>query len=186
MLLLAIILILIFGGLALGYFTKEEGAESFGFGAMLTGVVLFVLYFLVAVVWTGIQYHNASNIENSKYVVEELERQRDVYAAVLEDALTTDEYAQLLDAQTPDEIQWLKQDNDITAFMLGRADRVVSLNSRLYAERNDLLDRARSVCNFRANPIIPQLPFFRPDCKLGELEDVFISADLPVKEDAAR
>lgn len=130
-------------------------------------------FMIWAAVATGIAYDQAADIRNSQYVIEQLEDQRDQLAVVFNDVLSNDDYIQLIEAATPEDIKFLSTRPDVSAFLIQRADRIVAINARVYAEQNRLLRQARLVCNFNDNPIVPKFPFIGPDCTLGTLQESF-------------
>lgn len=176
---LLIILALLIGGAIVVHKNGLHRKTSYGSVHLSRGVyawiwagILAFVYFLASSITAGVFYYKAANVENSVYVVEELQRQRDGIAATFDDILANDQYVQLIEAATPEDIQFLRTNPQVSDFLLGRADRIVSINRRLFAERRTILDQSKSVCNFKSNPLIPQIPFLAPDCKLGELQDI--------------
>lgn len=132
-----------------------------------------VLLFLVSIIWTGIVHASAADIRNSQYVVEARTAQRDELLEAFDDVLDSDEFVQLMEAATPEDLLFLRSNPEVTGFLLGRADRIVEVNKTLYEEQNDLLGKARSVCNQTQNPFVPLMPFMKPKCSLGTLEESF-------------
>ncbi len=135
-------------------------------------VVVVVVWFLAMI--PGIFVNaattgEANNAKNSMFVIENLTDQRDDLLKILQDNLTNDDFVQLIDAANPDQILFLRQDPDVDAYLLGRADRLVNVNAALFAEQRKILGAARGVCNTVQNPFIPQLPFGRAECNLDTL-----------------
>lgn len=185
MILFAILVILIGAAIALGFRFSNAPNGSYSGDApsdrtlwwVWSISILFVPYFIVSIIWAGNQYANAADITNSQYVIEQLDQQRNELAAALKENLTSEDFARLMESATPEDLAFLKNNPQVSDFMLGRADRIVGINSRLYAEQNKLLDKARGVCNYTDNPLIPKFPFLGPDCSLGTLKDSFKTPD---------
>ena len=133
---------------------------------------LVIVWLVVAVIATGSVIFMNSKVNNSSYVVAELTMQRNALAGEFEEILDSSEYAELIAAAHPDDIKFLRTNPEVTGFLLGRADRIVSINEQLFAERNELLEEARSACNVINNPMIPQFPFMA-ECKLDSLENLW-------------
>lgn len=140
---------------------------------LIFAIVPSIAYVVVSVICAGIAYDKSADISNSRYVIEQLAAQRDDMSALFEDTLTNEDFIRLMEASTPDDIKFLATRPQVTQFLLGKADRLVDVNARLFAEQNQLLDKARSVCNYTDNPLVPKLPFIGPDCALGSLEESF-------------
>lgn len=181
MILFAILILLIGAAIAAGF--KFSAAPNRAYSGdtwsdrtlwwVWTIGLLTVPYFVISIIWAGTQYANASNITNSQYVIEQLEQQRAELGQALKDNLSSDDFIRMMEAATPEDLAFLKNNPQVSDFMLGRADRIVGINSRLYVEQNKLLDQARGVCNYTDNPLIPKIPFIGPDCTLGTLKDSY-------------
>ncbi len=131
--------------------------------------IFSVFYFLVAAITEAVNYHSQSNIKNSMYVLEELTVQRDELLDILQDSLAEEDFIQLMNAAVPDDVLFLRQSPGVSEFLLGRADRLVAVNSSLYKERNGLLSQSRGLCNTVQNPLIPALPFTDQKCDMGRV-----------------
>lgn len=149
------------------------------------GILITVgVWFVISLVPTAGYIYSANNVQNSQYVIEAKTAQRDALMAEVEDKLSNEDYVQLINAAHPDDIKSLRTRPEVTGYLLGRFDRIVSLNGQLFKEQNELLAQARGVCNFVGNVLIPQIPGIRPECKLGTLQETFLDAQkLPEEEE---
>lgn len=129
------------------------------------GAVLIVFMIPCAII-NGNLTAKANDAKNSHAVVVELTAQRDEILNLFQGVVENEDYVELMNAAVPDDILFLRQDPEVSEFLLGRADRLVDINARLFKERRRLLDISRSVCNIVDNPFVPQLPFLRPDCNI--------------------
>lgn len=134
---------------------------------------LTALALIPFIITAGVFIDKSADIRNSEYVVAQLVDQRDALAEVFEDVLDNEEFIRLTEASTPEDLLFLKRNSEVTEYMLGKADRLVAINSTLFAERNRLMNQSRSVCNYGDNPLAPKLPFLTPDCRLDELEELY-------------
>ena len=74
-----------------------------------------------------------------------------------------------MNASVPEDVLFLRNNPEVTGFLLGRADRIVEINAQLFEKRNALLESSKSVCNTVNNSLIPMIPFMGPDCNLGDV-----------------
>lgn len=135
-----------------------------------------LVWFIASIINTGVVYHHDTNVQNSQYVVEARIEQRNELLTAFDEVLNQDEFIQLMEASVPEDILFLKTNPQVSGFLLGRADRIVSINRELYIVQNQLLDISRGVCNSSQNPLVPKIPFIHPDCRLGELQEIFVTA----------
>lgn len=93
-------------------------------------------------------------------------------AAQFEELLTADEFTQLMEASIPEDLKFLATRPEVSNFLLARADRIVGVNARLFAERNEILEDSRNICNVSNNPFVPKMPFVFPECSLGDILEI--------------
>lgn len=134
--------------------------------------ILFVFWLIVSVPITAVQINESNNVSNSTFYVQELTAQRNALLAEFDDVLDNQDFVQLMNAAVPEDVKFLKNDPKVTDFLLGRADRIVEVNTTLFAARNKILEQSKSVCNYVQNPMIPMVPFMVPDCDLNIVLEV--------------
>lgn len=122
-----------------------------------------------AAITTGILINEANNVENSFYTIEELSFQRDALLNEFDEVLDNEDFVQLMNAAVPEDVKFLKNNPEVTGFLLGRADRIVAVNTTLFEARNTILNKAKGVCSSVNNPFVPIIPLMLPECKLGDI-----------------
>jgi hypothetical protein len=145
-----------------------------GFSDHLSGWFIGWCFFAAAFVIAGTAVtasfkYKANDVENSYFYLQEATAQRDAIILEFDDILSNEDYIQLMNAAIPADVAFLKNNPEVTGFLLGRADRIVEINSRLFSIRNEILADAKEVCNVVQSPLIPQLPIYTPECRLGDI-----------------
>ena len=150
----------------------EYRNTKYTFGPLIGCSIVMATLLAVGLFISAAVTYSANNVENSYYTLIELDEQRTAILSEFEDVLSDDGYVQLMHAAVPEDVKFLKHQDGVTTFMLGRADRIVEINQRYFAERNSILDEAKDVCNIVNNGFIPKFPILNPDCRLGEVLDL--------------
>ena len=154
-------------------FSRKEKRYDFFPLKFVTG--LFAFFLLACLCVTATMVYKTNNVENSYYYLQELDAQREAILAEFDDVLDDNGYIQLMNAAVPEDVKFLKHQDGVTSFMLGRADRIVQINQRYFRERNLVLEESKEVCNVVNNGFIPILPVGKPDCQLGKVIDITIN-----------
>jgi hypothetical protein len=132
----------------------------------------FMAVLIFSIAYTAIAINSSNNVKNSMFIVEELTDQRDQLLETFDEVLANEDFVQLMEASVPEDIKFLRNNPKVSDFLLGRADRIVAVNQRLFSERNVILEESRDICNYVDNPLTFQLPLLVPDCELGTVMDI--------------
>jgi hypothetical protein len=167
-------IVVIIAGLVIGvcaFFDHKSRKKRHrgGFNSNLVGWFIGWCFFTGAFVIAGTAVtasfkYKANDVENSYFYLQEATAQRDAIILEFDDILSNEDYIQLMNAAIPADVAFLKNNPEVTGFLLGRADRIVEINSR-----NEILADAKEVCNVVQSPLIPQLPIYTPECRLGDI-----------------
>lgn len=164
--------------------TLEWQACSNGYGSCrleqtrVTIVMLIILgafmgiLFVFALVYTSTIIHDSNDVENSYFVLQEAMDQRDALLAEFEQVLNNKDYIALMNASTPSDVQFLATRPQVSDFLLGKADRLISVNTKVFEIRDGLLEQSKEICNYIQNPFLPYIPGMLPECKLDEVSNL--------------
>ena len=147
---------------------------------------LTVIALGISLVATGImqQIDNEAGAQTAR--VARLYEQRDAMISEIEENLSADQYRILVSA-IPDDVDDLRVwfGRDASNFLLGKVDRILALNERVYEIDNERFEKYEDACAYINNPFTPRLPFGvgMPECRLVIDHDIGINApEWPTEE----
>lgn len=151
--------------------------------AVVLSVIATVIWLIIAICITANWTQHANNVQNSYWYLQEATIQRDALLASFDDVLENEDFIQLMNASVPDDLLFLKTNPEVSTFLLGRADRIVAVNSRLIEIRAKIVGEAKEICNYVQNPFVPFVPFMAPECKLGDVVAVTNTETVGLEKD---
>ena len=143
-----------------------RSGTDYAFGGWATIIAACISYILPAVIITANAIHSDNNSKNSGEILDLKIEQRDELIAGIRSDLSDESFIKLMSATDEAEIT-VMFGSGVSDFLVARATTIVNLNAEVNELKTEIAKDRRSVCNETQNPLIPMLPFFAPECKLG-------------------